>query len=312
MDVALTLAGTALVVLVLRDVFHTLWHPAGEGRLNGLVGRAAWAVVHRLPARSRARRLLMDLAGPWCSPRSSCSGPGVSSSPGGLVFWPHMPSGFDDTTGPPPVTVGERLVSTGYVSMVGLSTLGIGDIVPTTPWTRTWTAVQAIVGFALLSASMSWVLQVSPALTRRRALARRLTALARSTVPSDGPAGRATAVPVSTLEDLVQQVAAVHVELRHYGETYYFRDSVADEALPAAVGIGADLADGALRSPDPEVRRSAASLGWALARYAALLDERYLHTDGSTREILAAYAADQDHEPTPHGTAPTPSWPEGP
>jgi Ion channel len=307
MDVVLTLAGIAVIVLVVRDVFHTLWHPAGEGRLSGLVGRGIWGAVHRLPARSRPRRLLMDLAGPLVLATVVLMWAGGVVLAWGLVFWPHMPSGFQDTAGPPAATVWERVVSTVYVSMVGLSTLGIGDIVPTTPWTRLWTAVQAIVGFALLSASMSWVLQVSPALTRRRALARRLTALAAADRASGGTDGRTVAVPVSTLEDLVQEVGTVHVELRHYGETYYFRDSVADEALPAAIGTAVALADGALRSDDPEVRRSGASLRWTLDRFAALLDGTYLRTGGSTTEVFAAFADDQDHETTPDG-APQRAW----
>jgi hypothetical protein len=301
MDIVLTLAGIVVIVLVLRDVFHTLWHPAGEGRLSGLVGRGVWGAVHRLPARSRPRRLLMDLAGPVVLAAVVLMWAGGVIFAWGLVFWPHVPSGFDDTTGAEPVTVWERSVDAVYVSMVGLSTLGIGDIVPTTPWTRLWTAVQAIAGFALLSASMSWVLQVSPALTRRRALARRLAALAAADRVSSHSAGRAVTVPVSTLEDLVQELSAVHVQMRQYGETYYFRDSVTDEALPAAIGTAVALADGALRSDDLEMRRSGASLRWTLDRFAALLDETYLRTGGSTTEVFAAFADDQDHETTPDG-----------
>lgn len=190
-------------------------------------------------------------------------------------------------------------MSSAYVSMVRLSTLGIGDIVPTEPWTRLWTAVQALVGFALLSASMSWVLQVSPALARRRTLAHRLTALADVDRPSGDTAGRAADVPVQTIEHLVQELAAVHVQLRQHGKTYYFRDSVTDEALPAAIGVAVPLAEDAQRSDDPEARRSGAALRWTLDRFASLLDETYRHTGGSTSQILSAYAANQDHGTDP-------------
>lgn len=303
MDVVLTVAGIAVIVLVLRDVFHTLWHPAGEGRLSGALGRATWWAVHRLPARSRPRRLLLDLAGPLVLAATIVGWATGAVLGWSFVFWPQMPEGFQDTTGPPSADTWERFADTVYVSMVALSTLGIGDVVPTTGWTRLCTAVQALVGFALLSASMSWVLQVSPSLTHRRALARRLTALAEAhRLTSPAPAADPVALPVSTVEDLVQEVATVHVELGHYGETYYFRDADPDEALPAAVGMGVGLADGARRSADPEVRRSAASLRWTLDRFAALLDDQYLHTGGSTEEIFAAYADDQDHVPSAIGS----------
>lgn len=36
----LTVAGALLVLLALRDIFHTLWHPSGFGTLARLVFRA--------------------------------------------------------------------------------------------------------------------------------------------------------------------------------------------------------------------------------------------------------------------------------
>ncbi len=310
MDVVLSLVGAAVIVLVLRDVFHTLWHPAGEGRLSGVVGRATWWAVHRLPQRSRLRRLLLDLAGPMVLAVvvvAWVTGVIVGWS---FVFWPHMPDAFEDSTGAVPTDVWERMVATVYVSMVGLSTLGLGDIAPTTGWTRICTALQAVVGFALLSASVSWVLQVAPALTQRRALARRLTAYTQAQHgTSEDPGDGGGALRVSTLDGLVADFSRVHVQLGHYGETYYFRDADPSEALPAAVGVGANLVEVAALSTDPEVRRSARSLRWTLDRFAELLDGAYLRTGGSSAEVFAAYAADQDHEPVSASRAESPGGP---
>nr|WP_281360133.1 potassium channel family protein [Isoptericola halotolerans] len=55
-----------------------------------------------------------------------------------------------------------------YLSLVSLTTVGYGDITPLTPWLRIAAPVEGLLGFALLTAAVSWVLQVYPALTRRR------------------------------------------------------------------------------------------------------------------------------------------------
>ena len=56
-----------------------------------------------------------------------------------------------------------------YVSMVAVATLGLGDILSATPLLRIVVPLEALVGFVLLTAGISWVLQPYPELIRRRA-----------------------------------------------------------------------------------------------------------------------------------------------
>ena len=58
-----------------------------------------------------------------------------------------------------------------YLSLVTLVTLGYGDIVPTSDWLRILQQLEALTGFAIVTASLSWVISIYPALGRRRALA---------------------------------------------------------------------------------------------------------------------------------------------
>lgn len=51
-------AGAALVVLGLRDVFHTLLQPSAVGTVTALVFRAGWQAARRLGSGA------MSLAGP--------------------------------------------------------------------------------------------------------------------------------------------------------------------------------------------------------------------------------------------------------
>jgi len=64
-----------------------------------------------------------------------------------------------------------------YMSLVTLGTIGYGDISPATDVLRLIVPLEALVGFALLTASVSWVLTVYPALSRRRSLAYEITLL---------------------------------------------------------------------------------------------------------------------------------------
>ncbi|MFD9036007.1 potassium channel family protein [Streptomyces sp. NPDC059567] len=93
-----------------------------------------------------------------------------------LIYWPHLPEGFvySDVLRPAD-RVG--LLNAVHVSLVTLSTLGLGDIAPTEGWLRVVAPMEGLIGFALLSATVSWILGIHPALARRRALALRLSHL---------------------------------------------------------------------------------------------------------------------------------------
>ena len=57
-----TLAGAALVLLVLRDAFEALFHPDGRTVLSRAIMRGSWRRFHRLCAR---RPGTLPLAGPF-------------------------------------------------------------------------------------------------------------------------------------------------------------------------------------------------------------------------------------------------------
>ncbi|GGX43144.1 hypothetical protein [Streptomyces chryseus] len=79
--------------------------------------------------------------------------------------------------------------------------------------------MEAVVGFALLTATVTWVLGTFPALARRRAVALRISQLRRADV-SD----RALSTPhaATMLQGLISDLAHVCVDFRQYAESYYF------------------------------------------------------------------------------------------
>ncbi|MGW8955836.1 hypothetical protein [Streptomyces sp. NPDC055709] len=94
------------------------------------------------------------------------------------------------------------------------------------------------------------------------------------------------------LDALAGQMAGISVDLLQYGESYYFHEGEDQTSLAARVQYAAELADRGRNTRHTEVQLAAALLTTALEDLAAILDQRFLHTGGSSRDIYRAYAAD--------------------
>ncbi|WP_030303096.1 potassium channel family protein [Streptomyces katrae] len=288
MNWLITFAGAALVLLVLRDVFHTLWHPTRHGGLSRLVMTALWRLASFLPLR---RRRASGLAGPLAMVIVVAAWTVTAVLGWTLIYWPHTPQAFTYATGLKPADHA-GFEDALYVSLVHMSTLGLGDIAPAAGWLRILAPMEALVGFSLLSATVAWTLGIYPALARRRALALRLSHLARThptTEQLDAAAGAAI------LDGLAEAVAVVSVDFQQYAESYYFHDGDDRTSLARQITCAMNLADQAAGARHPDVRVSAAVLRAALDDLAAILDERFLHTRGSAREVFEAFAHDHGH-----------------
>jgi len=284
----ITAAGAVLVLLTLRDIFHTLWHPSAHGSLSELVIRAIWRAGRRRRRRDHPRAVtghiaLLAVIVTWLA---------LVVLGGALVYVPHMPEAFTFSSGVERERAG--FLDALYLSAVTVSTLGFGDVVPAEPWLRLVLPAQSLIGFALLTAAVSWIVLVYPALARRRALAVRLS-LTRRTVAHGLLADPDSVLGAIVLRSLASEVVQVRIDLAQYTETYYFRDGPDDSALPATIGIAVDLAAQGQTSPRSDVRLAARMLDDAIDELARVLDDRFLRTGGSRAEVLAAYADAHDH-----------------
>jgi hypothetical protein len=160
-------------------------------------------------------------------------------------------------------------------------------------WLRLVSPLEALVGFALLTATVSWVLEIYPALTRRRVLAIRL-ALLRDADPAtrqvDCTAG------ALLLDSLSTEVVRVRIDFTQYAEAYYFHDGEDHSSLAAMIGYAAVLAQRGEGAGRPEVRLAGTLLAGALKDLADVLDQRFLRTGGPPTEVFAAYAADHGRD----------------
>ena len=288
----ITCVGVFVVLATLRDIFHTLWHPSGRSGL----GRKVMAAVWRAGRPRRGHHRVSVLAGPLSMVVVVLAWVMLVVIGWTLVYWPHLADGFHFSEGLQE-TSRSGFTDALYLSMVTVATLGFGDIVPTEQWLRIAVPLQALLGFVLLTAAVTWVLQIHPALTRRRALAIRLSLLRRADAvrvlkEEDVP------MAANLLEDLAGELVQARVDLTQYAETYYFRDGEESASLAATIRTALHLAHAAEQSPRADMRFAGKLLDGALGDFARLLDEEFLRVGGSPQAVLTAYAADHGHVPS--------------
>ncbi|WP_324650092.1 potassium channel family protein [Georgenia sp. H159] len=282
---AMSVLGGVLVVTALWDVFHTLWHPSGQGPVGKLVMRLVWRLSRHLGKRGRR------LSGPSTMVLVIVTWAGMIIVGWALIYWPHMPDGFSFSPGLAPEQRNDALDAL-YLSLVAIATLGLGDIAPTEPGLRILVPLEALLGFALLTAAVSWVLQVYPALTRRRALALRLDGL-RRVGTTDVLLGMSPATAARLLDGVTDAVGAVYVDLLQYSESYYFRDANDRTTLAMTAPYARELAGTAAGSDSEDLRHAGRALSAVLDDLATVLDDQFLHTGADTEAVLDAYREDQ-------------------
>ena len=279
----LNIAGALLVLLALRDIFHTLWHPSSSGTVSSLVARLCWRVSHagsRQPGSTVGPVILVSVVLVWAL---------LIVSGFTLVYWPYMDEQFFFSSGLNPPARSD-LADSIYLSLVTFATLGYGDIVPAQSWLRFVAPLEALIGFVLLSASITWVLQLYPALGRRRSLALQLKSLEQQQFAAALPELDSSA-GADVLSGLSQSVGQSRMDMTQYGHGYYFWDAAAT-SLPAHIGYARELSDAGARSGRQDVRLMAGALASSLDDFATLLRDDFLAVSGDTDQVLQAYRAD--------------------
>jgi voltage-gated potassium channel Kch len=282
-------AGALVVVVALGDIFATLWRPGGLGGIARRVFWLTWAVTKRvLPTHTR------QLAGPIGVLGTVVVWAGLVVIGWALIYLPHMPEGFYFGSELRPEQSSDALAAL-YLSLVTVATLGFGDITPAEPALRLLAPFEALFGFVLLTAAIAWILQVYPALGRRRSVAQRLSIL-RSRQAADILIDANPCVATRMLDSVTDGVIQVETDLLQYGESYYFLEQAPELSLAATLPHALTLAEAGARSSSREVRLAAAMLTSAVESLASRVDRVYLKTGAAAPEVLASYAADHGFE----------------
>ena len=293
------LAGVVPIVVALVDVFLTLFHPTVTGPIGSSIQRVTWRVSRVVGRRTPAA---LAFAAPVGVLLTIATWAFLLVVGWALVYWPFMPEGFTLAS---EAELGSPFVAALYTSIVTLSTLGFGDIAPASDWLRLVAPLESVLGFALLTVSLSWLISIYPALHRRRQFARRLAA---GVFAYDPPASVFEVLSPQAAAGLLQEfevgVAAVSTDLEQLPVTYYFRHDPAETALPRLLSELLEICTAVrAESRDEDVAFRAAMLERGLDDLARTLRSAFLPLAGeSTAEVLAAYAA--DHRASDQASAP--------
>lgn len=276
MNYWLVTLGGSIVVLTLREVYRDLFHPTASGSLSDFVARSTFKPLRHLPG------FLSD-AGPisiilviliW----SMAVALGFA-----LIYWAMPPDYYR-------VQSGSRsgFWDMLYFSFEVLTTLGLGDYAALPAWLRLLVTFQALVGFAVLTASITSIVLVHQTLARMRTLARKLSIVKRAKREC-GVSFRAGAEDILT--EFSAEMVRTRVDLIHFPLVYYFYAENEDSALPHSLKIAVALANEGLSSEDFGTRRAAALLMMALRDLAETLRARFISVERSDCEsVFDAYA----------------------
>jgi|SRR5438067_1453101 Ion channel len=278
------LPGICLVVLTFREIFHALFHPTETGSFSDFAARTIFKAFRHRPS-------ALAMAGPLSVVVVILCWALGQSLGFALIYWAGFPDKFQLST-PEQTRAAGGFWTMFYFSLQMMTSLGLGDVVAKANWIRLICALQALVGFGLLTASVSSIVLIYPALSRMRCLARRTANLLK--------AAQQTGIDVVSgdveqlLGSLALDVVRTRVDLIHFPIIYYFhsehpRSSLA-HALPALLGF---VERGLGAESSERVRLASGVLQAALEDLAHVLSDRFVNGDrNNTVAVFRAYAED--------------------
>jgi hypothetical protein len=295
-DVVLTLAGVLLIGVTLRDIFSTLFHPLGQGFVErwviGGVSRFGHGSAHHWKAAS-------VLVGPLGYILAVASWALLLTIGWALIFLPHLPEGFLFADGLDPADHGD-LLDALYLSLVNLTSLGYGDVVPRGWLLRLLGPTETLFGLGLLTASISWLISIYGVISRRDAFAHEVE-LSREAEERLGE--QIVQADPELLERMVasytKQLVAVRRDLIHFPITHHFRTEDEERALSGLLPFLRRLVQEATEAERPHALRVRGQmLGMAIDDFADTLRVRLEMPGETTEETLEHYDAHHRRDAT--------------
>ncbi|MBV8572585.1 MAG: two pore domain potassium channel family protein [Acidobacteriaceae bacterium] len=284
-EVGTSLLGILIICWTLREVFTDLFQPSASGSLSSFVSRKLFELGKRA-------RWMLGSAGPLSIVVVIFTWVVLISVGFALLFWGKFPSEFTNTSAEPQDSVG-RFWSVLYFSLTALSTLGSTTFSPKGDWLRILASFEAIIGFSLVTASITWIVLLYPALGRVRALARRVSTLSK--------AQKQTGVDLVSadpgmLADLGASVLRARVDFIHFPLIYYFQ---ADAGATSMGWFLLELEELARRASAQDqvdgTRLGAALLTASLHELAEVLARKFVPGSNADEPRSVFHAVAKDH-----------------
>jgi len=281
MTVLVTVVGAALIMAGLADVFKTLFHPALHGAMSDRIARMVWKVCR---AAADRHPKTLTFAGPIALIFIIADWVLLNFIGFGLIYFPHIKVGFWGA-----------MVN----SLEALSTLAEGSNAGIS-WLRVLSGVEAIIGFTIFTASISWLLSIYPIIESRRSVAHTATLLHEAEKETGVDLIREASQEASTtMFSLAQELAVLRNQMAQFPITHYFYVGEAKTVLAGILPYLADLADRTVNPAAPKnLRIPGTMLGGAVSDFLCFIAQFVLGQPSTDRtEIMAAYARDQMCEP---------------
>jgi hypothetical protein len=273
--------GAAVVLFAVREMFNDLFHPTQSGALSEWIGSRIFRLFRHWPS-------MLATAGPLSVAVVITLWALLLVTGFALIYWAFFPAEFALRTATQPVGA-DRWWWSAYYSLEMLTTLGLGDLQPNPTWLKLLSAVHTLIGFSLVTASITWIVLIFPALRRMRTLSRKAGTL--------DEAERRTGVPVVSrdmhvvLAGLAEEVIQARVDLVHFPLLFYFYSPDHRASLACALfPLMRYAEEGTEAGRDELVRLSASGLLVALEDLAALIGDRLKCEDRAPKAVFRAFA----------------------
>jgi hypothetical protein len=280
----ITAAGVLLIGTIIWEVFKDLFHPAHRGALSEWIGRGIFNALRRSPS-------VLPFAGPLAVASVIAAWVLLLVAGFAFVYYGYFPAQFQTSMAQTPPG-SARALTVLYFSFETLVTLGYGDLVPHTTAMRLVATSEALIGFGLLTASVSSIVLLYPALSRMRLLARAVAHV----VSSERANGLALAAGDSDviLAGLARDVTHARIDLVHFPVLYYFAVSDENASIAHWAPELVRLARAGVSDTNAkQVRLAAGVLDAALDDLAEILRERFVPDGAADRDsIFRAFARD--------------------
>src|SRR3984957_2197324 len=167
---ASTVIGVGLLGMVALDIYRTILHSRGRsGLITEVLTRGVWRLVRGIAfRRSRSgRHRLLSHVGPLLLPGIVATLVVLLILGYALLYWPHLPSGFNVQE----KAQSARGIEALYFSGITFTTLGYGDIAPRSAPMRLLALSEALTGFGFISLAVTYLVSLTAALERKRTVA---------------------------------------------------------------------------------------------------------------------------------------------
>jgi len=247
------LAGVALVLFTVLDIFLTVLYAkigsrgasrAGAGIVSLRVARAVWWVFRKLTLRLPVQR---DAAWSFCGATTVVILVIVWSAMlafgTGLMIHPVLGDGVRSSSSPH----AQDFLAALYAGGTSLSLTSGSDFYPQTGWYRLMYLVNALIGTASISVTITYILQLYNAVLQRNALGLGMHLMTRRSgdaavlIAGLGPQGRFD-TGYSVVADLGAELAAINEAHKLFPLLFFYRPYHISDSIPQIALVALDAA----------------------------------------------------------------------